>query len=157
MYRFRDYYNNQVKLSFENHPFSGSPKHVWVVCRHKDVWLLTKHRGRGFEFPGGKVEPGETAEEAAVREVKEETGGEVTSLEYIGQYHVTGKHETVIKNVYFAEVGKLQEQKTYYETDGPMLLETIPHDVKHNSTYSFIMKDGVLDYCLEYIKNRLVL
>ena len=34
----------------------------------RDQWLLTHHLRRGLEFPGGKVELGETPEEAAVRE-----------------------------------------------------------------------------------------
>ena len=48
--------------------FLLSQKHVWVVCRYGDQWLLTHHLRRGLEFPGGKVELGETPEEAAVRE-----------------------------------------------------------------------------------------
>ncbi len=54
MYTFRDYYHNEVNLSFNDHPFSKKPKHVWVICRHKDKWLLTKHKERGLEFPGGR-------------------------------------------------------------------------------------------------------
>ncbi|GEM_PF-121200 len=149
---FKDFYKNEVQLSFENHPFSKNPKHVWVICRYKGQWLLTKHKERGLEFPGGKVEQGETAEEAAIREVYEETGGRVEQMHYIGQYYVKGKKEHVIKNVYFATVHHLDDKNSYYETDGPVLLSEIPRNVNHNQAYSFIMKDKVLDYSLEYIE-----
>jgi 8-oxo-dGTP diphosphatase len=154
MYHFKDYYNNEVKLSFKDHPFSCEPKHVWVICRYQDAWLLTKHKERGLEFPGGNVEAGETAEEAAIREVKEETGADVKNIRYIGQYFVDGKRDTIIKNVYFAEVKQIVTQQTYYETDGPRLLASIPSNVKQNELYSFIMKDNVLTYCLDYIKEK---
>ena len=40
-----------------------------------DRILFVRHRDRGtWEFPGGTIEPGETAEDAAMREVREEIG-----------------------------------------------------------------------------------
>ncbi|WP_042143038.1 RNA deprotection pyrophosphohydrolase [Paucisalibacillus sp. EB02] len=152
MFTFRDYYQNEVRLSFSKHPFSNDPRHVWVICRYDDNWLLTKHKDRGLEFPGGKVELGESPEKAAVREVMEETGGVIRVIHYLGQYHVAGKAGHVVKNVYYAEVEKLEEQETYYETEGPVLLEEIPRNVKFNNNYSFIMKDDVLRYCMEKLK-----
>ncbi|CQR48199.1 Putative 8-oxo-dGTP diphosphatase YtkD [Paraliobacillus sp. PM-2] len=154
---FKDYYANEVKLSFEDHPFEKNPKHVWVICRWKDKWLLTKHKNRGLEFPGGKVEIGETPEEAAIREVKEETGGVIKTLTYVGQYYVKGKTEHVAKNIYFAEVSMLTTQPTYYETEGPVLLKELPEKIATNRTFSFIMKDQVLPYSLKQINKVLEL
>ncbi|WP_010097107.1 RNA deprotection pyrophosphohydrolase [Ornithinibacillus scapharcae] len=149
MFTFLDFYKNEIQLSFDDHPFSKEPKHVWVICRYQDKWLLTKHKDRGLEFPGGKVEEGESAEEAAHREVMEETGGTIKTIRYIAQYHVAGKAGHVIKNVYFAEIDRLEEQETYYETYGPVLIDDIPKDVKRNKKYSFIMKDDILTNCLQ--------
>lgn len=154
MQTFTDYYNNKVTLSFDNHPFSLDPKHVWVICKYKENWLLTKHKDRGLEFPGGKVEMGETAEQAAIREVKEETGGIVKTIDYIGQYFVKGKGGNIIKNVYFATIYRLVDAPTYFETDGPALLQSIPDNVRTNHLYSFIMKDDVLPLCINFLQKE---
>ncbi|SHG48862.1 RNA deprotection pyrophosphohydrolase [Ornithinibacillus halophilus] len=154
MYKFKDYYHNEVKFSFNDHPFSQQPKHVWVICQYKNQWLLTKHKERGLEFPGGKVEVGETAEDAAIREVKEETGGIVDSIRYVGQYHVAGKSDEVIKNVYFAKIQEIEYQQHYFETEGPVLLEEIPGNVKEHHAYSFIMKDDVLTHSMKKLLNK---
>ncbi|SFM48378.1 8-oxo-dGTP diphosphatase [Gracilibacillus orientalis] len=152
MKTFYDYYNNKIQLSFEDQPFDLDPKHVWVICRFEKKWLLTKHKNRGLEFPGGKVEQNEQPKQAAVREVLEETGGEVDQIKYIGQYFVSGKREKLAKNIYFAIVKKLKEQDSYYETEGPVLLEKLPDNIKSNERYSFIMKDDVLSHSLDYIE-----
>ncbi len=155
-YTFKDYYRNEVQLSFDVEPFSATPKHVWIICQYRENWLLTQHRTRGLEFPGGKVEAGETAEEAARREVMEETGGVLSSLEYVAQYYVKGKRDTVIKNVYFGKVDRLIQQDDYMETLGPVLLEQLPEDIRQLENYSFMMKDDVLSHCLSQLNAELL-
>lgn len=54
-------------------------KHIHVVCavifRNDQIFATQRGYGEykdGWEFPGGKVEPGETPEQAVVREIQEE-------------------------------------------------------------------------------------
>jgi len=54
------------------------------------VFLIRHTYMPGWQFPGGGVEPGETAEESVAREILEETGHEVTGpVELLGFYHNT--------------------------------------------------------------------
>jgi 8-oxo-dGTP pyrophosphatase MutT (NUDIX family) len=46
--------------------------------------LLTRLRRRGWDIPGGVIEPGETPEAAAVRETWEETCTQVKVVELLG-------------------------------------------------------------------------
>lgn len=156
VWTFQDYYQNEVKFTFEKNLFSEFPLHVWVISMYKDKWLLTRHPDRGLEFPGGKVEEGETPEIAAKREVFEETGGIVRTLHYLGQYQVTGKSETIVKNVYVATINDIKRKSDYMETEGPVLQDTIPNNVKTDPHYSFMMKDDVLIHSLNYIKNHIL-
>ena len=48
-----------------------------------DILLINSPR-RGWEYPGGMVEPGETFQEALIREVKEEAGVDVEIIGFIG-------------------------------------------------------------------------
>jgi len=55
-----------------------------VINPNDEVLLLRSHKWRGScAIPGGHVEVGECIEDAVVREVKEETGLDVTELEFI--------------------------------------------------------------------------
>jgi len=48
------------------------------VCCFRRLASEKLHLSRKFEFPGGKVEPGESEREALVREIREELGANVS-------------------------------------------------------------------------------
>ena len=52
-----------------------------------------------WEFPGGKIEPGETGEEAVVREIKEELRSTVKVLKFFGE--INDEHGDRCFNVKF--------------------------------------------------------
>ncbi|SFC12039.1 NUDIX hydrolase [Butyrivibrio sp. YAB3001] len=55
-----------------------------LVYNDKDEVLLLESPNRGWEYPGGMVEPGETLQDALIREIKEETGADVEITGFIG-------------------------------------------------------------------------
>ena len=62
--------------------------HVVAAIIRRDNEIFATQRGYGaykdwWEFPGGKVEPRETPEEALIREIEEELATEITVDEFI--------------------------------------------------------------------------
>ena len=55
-----------------------------LVTNEKGEILLVKSPWRGWEYPGGIIEPGETFQEALHREVREEAGVEIEITGFVG-------------------------------------------------------------------------
>ena len=77
---------NQTSLDTDYDSCLGLPRPaVGAVVRHNNCFLLVRRanapsKGR-WTVPGGRVKPGETLQQAAQREVLEETGVRVRALE----------------------------------------------------------------------------
>lgn len=151
MEKFSDILGNKVELSFSSNAFEQEAKHVFVICRYLDHWLLTKHSVRGLEFPGGKVEPGESLKEAAMREVYEETGATLEELSQIAEYRVFDEKNIFVKAVFWGKIKSVHKMNSYYETKGPVLVKGNLLDLRFGEEYSFIMKDEVVAECMKYI------
>lgn len=69
---------------------------VAAVCLrdHRGRLLSVRKEGTSrFMLPGGKLEPGETARDAAIREIREEVGVELADVELLGEFHGAAANE----------------------------------------------------------------
>lgn len=83
--------------------FSG--KTVAAIIEYPNSEILLVKRGTvvflGYwALPGGKVDAGETVEQAVVREVREETGLNVEIVRKIGEYHESGVQDEIEYDYY---------------------------------------------------------
>jgi 8-oxo-dGTP diphosphatase len=53
-----------------------------------------------WALPGGRLDPGETIEQCCIREVKEETGLDVSIVRKVGEYHEQGINDDVEYDYY---------------------------------------------------------
>lgn len=78
--------------------------------------LLVIYRRGSWDLPKGKIDPGETPEQAAVREVEEETGiGEISLGKFLGHtYHTyrDPKERRILKRTYWYRMQTPQKDLT---------------------------------------------
>lgn len=148
MFLFTDLKGTQVTLSFEPNTFSIPAKHVLVLANKENKWLVANNPSRGFEFPGGKVEEGETLIDAVKRETFEETGAILTEIKWFAEYIVDD--EIPFRKVVFrANVSEIREIDGDFETDGFEWLTL--EEFKSSSALSFHMKDEGMEKMLERV------
>jgi nucleoside triphosphatase YtkD len=101
---------SEVIVKFHEHEQIANEllKFAVIMARRENKWIFCRHKERNtYEIPGGHREPGENIDQAAERELSEETGALQFSIEPVCFYSVTSKGETTYGKLYFAEIYEL--------------------------------------------------
>ena len=92
-----------------------------------------EHAGREpfLKFPGGRREPGETAEEAAIREVKDETGISLEEKDLVLAVKIPkyGRGENYDYHIFLAVADSLHGIKSEYEEEDGRVLVVLALDL----------------------------
>lgn len=72
-----------------------------------DKVLIADIEGRGWCIPSGRVEAGETSQDAVRREALEEAGAELRDLQYIGCYEISERREVRWADCFVARIESL--------------------------------------------------
>jgi RimJ/RimL family protein N-acetyltransferase len=86
-------------------------KYVVIVAKYQNKLIMVRHRDRTtYEIPGGHIEALELPDEAAKRELFEETGAVAYEIEAIGDYSV-GESYGRLYTANITKLGKLPESE----------------------------------------------
>jgi 8-oxo-dGTP pyrophosphatase MutT (NUDIX family) len=93
-----------------------------IVCQNRHLLLVWKEGGEndGWTIPKGHIEPGESYEQTAVRECREETGICVDVVQYLGKvvrYSIHPGYEGVRKEIHVYLLRQLEDTELSTKVD----------------------------------------
>lgn len=107
----------------------SSLTYVVIAAREKGKWVFVRHMERNsWELPAGHIEKGESADQAALRELNEETGTVRSSLNYLCDYQVSVSGKSESGRLYGADILERKQALEHeivelrLDTDLPSLL-----------------------------------
>lgn len=117
---------------------------VVCVCNYNEKYIFSFNKKRnGWEIPGGHIEDGENWENAAKREVYEETGATKIKITPICVYKITSFALLCFCEI--LEIGKLPQE---YEMSKIMFSNKLPNNLTYPDTYKILFdrvkKDKIL-------------
>jgi len=133
-----------MRVEFHETADDGKLKFAVIGARANGKWVFCKHKMRDtWEMPGGHREPGESIDEAAERELKEETGAVKFDLRPVCFYSVDNRDEpggaVSFGGLYFADIyefGKIDS-----EIERIALMDTLPENLTYPQIQPELMKE----------------
>jgi 8-oxo-dGTP diphosphatase len=136
---YRPTYNPDVKLTYSV-----------IAARYGENWLYVRHHKRDtWEIPGGHIEEYETSDEAARRELMEETGAVDFNIECVATYSVMKDRKTGYGRLYLAEIYKLGPVPDISEIMEIKMSDSLPEDLTHPD-----IQPHLFEKILQHLKTR---
>lgn len=130
-----------MKIDFYDIVDEERPLKYAVICsRFKEEWIFVRHKERVTgEVPGGHIEENELPDDAADRELKEESGALKFKVMPICDYSVQGLHDIGYGRLYFAEVEEIGPLPDF-EMAEIMLSDRLPDKLTYAEIQPYLHK-----------------
>ena len=136
-----------MKVNFYEEADDSQLKFAVIISRSGGKWVMCKHKDREtYEIPGGHREDGEKIIDAAIRELKEETGAKRFVIKPVCVYSVSGRNminpcgDESFGMLYCADIEEF-ESELHSEIESVALFDNIPNEL----TYPLIQPELIAE------------
>jgi 8-oxo-dGTP diphosphatase len=143
---------NMTEVKFFNPAYMPDIKLTYsvIAAKYGNTWLFVRHQKRDtWEIPGGHIEKNESADEAAGRELMEETGAVDFKLECVATYSVLKNRQTGFGRLYLADIIKLGPVPDTSEIAEVKAMASLPENLTHPDIQPLLFQR-----ILEHLKTR---
>lgn len=120
-----------------------------AIIENGKLLLLWKRKHSHFEFPGGKVEPGESAEQTAIRETREEIGCSVELMKDMGPRDLNIDGKNYVSRVFLSKI---------LNGEIPKIMEPMAFDeliwMPINNHAKFVVAPNAKEFCEEVLREN---
>ena len=103
-----------------------------IPARYRRRWIFVRHYDSdGWELAAGHIEKGESAENAAGRELTEETGAREFMLYPVATYSVEDNGVKDYGQLFFAEVTEMSDHTDIAEISEVIICDWLPEDMTY--------------------------
>jgi 8-oxo-dGTP diphosphatase len=135
----------------EKHYKNPTPTVDAIIQKNSQILLIERKKEpfKGYlVLPGGFVNEGERVEDAAKREVKEETSLDIVLLEILGVYSEPGRDPRghVMSTVFIGETSKVSYKVDAIAKDDAAAIEWLNLEEVVNTRFGFDHRRIIIDY-----------
>ncbi|HEX5978717.1 MAG TPA: NUDIX hydrolase [Nitrososphaeraceae archaeon] len=135
----------------EKHYKNPTPTVDAIIQKNSQILLIERKKEpfKGYlVLPGGFVNEGERVEDAAKREVKEETSLDIVLLEILGVYSEPGRDPRghVMSTVFIGEISKVSYKVDAIAQDDAAAIEWLNIEELVNTRFGFDHRRIIIDY-----------
>jgi 8-oxo-dGTP pyrophosphatase MutT (NUDIX family) len=116
---------------------------IFAITPENRIVLVRQYKhGIGktlVELPAGAIDPGETAEECAVRELAEETGHTAPSMEFVRSFIVDPTNSDTVAHLFLARGAQRTQTQDLDVTENIAVESAAPEELRR------MVREGIID------------